>query len=351
MRVLATGFSFFLWSFTALGFPVLPLWTTPQNPCYLQHVPEVLARAKEEVLVALSDLRAYEEGTSEPLLSTLCTLAKAGVAIYVLVERGNRPLAPEQERAVTRLRLAGAKVQEDPVEITLHAKFLVVDCYWVIVGSTHWTKTALTASIQVDLALAEPTLAATFRRFFFYLWEGKLTTQTQLPGKPWPEAAAIPVLDFPETRTHFNVIQFMLECAQTEILVLLYQLTFYPGYPDSPSTVLIQTLARAAQRGVRVQILLEGGETDQSLADSNRLSAAWLTSQGVEVRFDSAQTTMHAKCLVVDGRHVLVSSANWNYSSLAKNVEAGLALLGTPELGHLLAAYFDELWRGSFPLR
>lgn len=351
MRILATGFSVLFRSLVVWALPLLPLWTTPENPRYLHHVPEILANAKEEVLVALSDLRAYADGSSDPLISTLCTLAKAGVPIYVLSEKGNRPLSPEQEAALTRLRLAGANVREDSPEITLHAKFIVVDGYWVIVGSTHWTKTALTASIQVDLALAEPELAALFRRFFFYLWEGKLGTKTQIPSGPWSEPILIPLLDFPEAKTHFTAIQLMLERAQAEILVLLYQLTFYPEYPDSPSTVLMRMLAQAARRGVHVRVLLEGGESDQALADSNRLSAAWLTTQGVEVRFDPVQTTMHAKCLIVDGAHVLVSSANWNYSSLVKNVEAGLALWNLPQLGQFFATQFAELWQNSLPWR
>jgi hypothetical protein len=36
---------------------------------------------------------------------------------------------------------------------------------------------------------------------------------------------------------------------------------------------------------------------------------------------------------------------------LAKNVEAGVLILGVPELAQTLSAYFAELWEKSVPLR
>ncbi len=351
MRVLATIFVFLFSALGARGFPVLPMWSTPETPVYLKVVPSLLAAAEREILAALSDIRAYSTDATDPLLSALEGAAHRGVSVYLLVEISDRPFYPEQEAALARLRRAGAKVREDSPDITLHAKFLVMDEQWVIVGSTPWTKTALTASVQVDLAVEEPELAALFRRFFFYLWDGKLDTKTEVPPFPWPGPALVPLLDFPDTRGTFAALQDLLAQAQHEINLLLYQLALYPEYSQSPSNLLLQALARAAQRGLRVRVLVEGGETDPSLSETNRLSAAWLLSQGVAVHFDPLATTMHAKCLVVDGRHVWVASSNWNYSSLVRNVEAGLLLLDVPALAQLLNTWFAALWENSRPLR
>ncbi|MGB9757395.1 MAG: phospholipase D-like domain-containing protein [Candidatus Bipolaricaulaceae bacterium] len=351
MRVFATVFSLifqFLW---AWSFTVLPLWSTPENPAYLSYVPGLLSSAKEEILLALSDLRSYADGTTDPLLSALCRAAEQGVAVYVLVEKRDRPFYPEQEEALARLRAAGVKIREDPQEITLHAKFIVVDAHITIVGSTHWTKTALTSSVQMDLVLEDSELTSLFRRFFFLLWEGKLRTKTELPSQPWPSPALIPLLDFPESKTNFTAIYNLIGQAQHNIFLLLYELVLYPAYSDSPSNLLLQALAAAAKRGVRVQVLLEGGENDPNLAEANRLSAAWLKTFGVEVRFESTSTIMHAKCLVADGSSLAVSSANWNYSSLVKNVEAGVLILGAPELARFLEIYFSQLWEKCTPSR
>lgn len=350
MTILASAFLLLFLGFGAQPFSVLPLWSTPTHPLYLQTVPALLSGAEEEVLVALSDMRAYSDGTTEPFLSALTDAAARGVQVYVLMERSTRPFFPEQEAALEKLRRAGVQVGEDSPDITLHAKFIVIDKQWVIVGSTHWTKTALTGSVQVDLVLQDPELGALFRRFFFYLWEGRVDTKTHLPPPPWPEPSLVPLLDFPEAKTTFVAIDEVLRRAESEIFLLLYQVTLYPQYPESPSTLLLRALAGAAQRGLRVRVLLEGGEGDPSLGETNRLSGAWLAAHGVEVRFDPTPITMHAKCLMVDNHHFLVSSANWNYSSLVKNAETGVLLLGVPQLAQLFSFWFAELWELSRPL-
>ena len=345
MKGIATVFALLFWTCGVFAVSVLPLFSTPENPLYLRYVPEILSEAKEEILVALSDLRTYADGATDALLFPLFRAAQNGLSVYVLMDKTSQPLSPAQEEALERLRAAGARVRTDPPDITLHAKFLVIDCRIVVVGSTHWTKTALTRSVQVDVVLEAPEIAKAFRAFFFYLWEGKLKTKTKLPTPPWPKPALVPLLDFPESKGHFHAAFELLSQAQKEILLLLYNLVYYPQYPDSPSTRLLGALAEAAQRGVRVKVLLEGDE--ESPAGSNRLSAAWLATYGVEVRFDPVGITMHAKCLIVDGRHVLISSANWTYSGLVKNLEAGIIFLGVPQVAQLLMAQFMELWEAS----
>jgi len=351
MRGLATFFAVFLKSFGVLAVSMVPLFSTPENPLYLRYVPDLIAQAREEVLLALSDLRAYGDGATDALLTSLCQATEKGVSVYVLLEKSARPLLPEQEAAWKRLQACGAKIRTDAEDVTLHAKFAVLDRRIVVVGSTHWTKSALTGSVQVDVILEDDRIAEPFRAFFFYLWEGKLKTKTSLPTWPWPEPAVIPLLDFPETNGHFQAALRLLENAEAEIFLLLYQFAYYPQYPDSPSTRLLGALTEAGKRGVKVRAILEGGETDPTLSETNRLTAALLSTYGLEVRLDRVGMTMHAKCLVVDGRHVLISSANWNYSSLAKNVEAGVLILGVPELAQLLSAQFADLWEKSVPLR
>jgi len=111
----------------------------------------------------------------------------------------------------------------------------------------------------------------------------------------------------------------------------------------------VDGLVSALQRGVRVRVLLEGGEDFPDLAEANRLTAAYLSLYGAEVRWDPPGLTTHAKCLVVDGRDVVVSSANWSYYSLARNVEAGVAFLDAPALAEALTQAFQILWLEASP--
>lgn len=55
-----------------------------------------------------------------------------------------------------------------------------------------------------------------------------------------------------------------------------------------------------------------------------------------------SKRSMHAKCVVVDGRHVLVGSANFTRRGHTRNVEVGVRL-DDPELAAVLTAQFERL--------
>lgn len=340
----------FAWVGVAL--PLVPLCTTPEDPVYSSFVVGLIAEATAEVLVCLSDIRIYgADGATTGLLQALTEAAGRGVWVRVLAERRATGPGQEQRAALAYLEGRGVEVRWDAPDVTLHTKLLVVDRRWVVVGSTHWTMSALTRSVQLDLAIEDVGLGDAFGRFFDLLWDGQLQAIPHLAPPPWPRPAVVPLLDPPKGGLHAQIAPDMLRAATESVRVLIYRLAYYPAYGDSPSNRIVDELCRAAARGVQVQVLLEGGEDFVDLSRDNRTTAAYLTACGVMVRFDEPGTTMHAKCLIVDRRDVLVSSANWSYYSLVHNVEAGVAVLGAPELAHPLADWFDTLWSRARPLR
>ncbi|MCX7750544.1 MAG: phospholipase D-like domain-containing protein [Candidatus Bipolaricaulota bacterium] len=341
-----------LFSAVGLGIPVVPLGTTPEGRTYLGFVPGLLARAEREIVAALSDLRLYGgDGATGDLVAALVSAAGRGVRVRVLVELRREGPLPEQEAAVRYLEERGVGVKWDSPDVTLHAKFLVVDRRWVVVGSTHWTASALTRSVQADLAIESRELGAAFGAFFDLLWEGKLKVNPRLPPEPWPRPTIVPLLEFPGSGLHAALIPALLRGAKASVDLLVYRLAYYPAYADSPANRVVDELCRAAARGVRVRVLLEGGEEFPDLGGDNRIAAAYLAACGVEVRLDPPGTTLHGKVLLVDGQDVVVTSANVSYASLVQNVEAGVALLGARELGFLLRGWFDLRWGEGRPLR
>lgn len=339
----------FAWSGAAL--PVVPLGTTPDDPAYCRFVVDLVAQAQQEILAALSDLRRYAgNGATGELLRALARAAGRGVRVRVLAEQRETAPAPEQRDALAYLEGQGVAVRWDAPEVTLHAKFVVVDRRWVVVGSTHWTMSALTRSVQLDLAIGSPDLGAAFAHFFELLWEGQLKALPQLPPPPWPQPAVVPLLDPPQGGLHAQLIPDLIRRATESVQVVIYRLAYYPAYPDSPSNRVVDALCAAAARGVAVQVLLEGGEEFPDVAHGNRIAASYLAACGVAVRVDCPGTTLHAKGLIVDGRDVLVTSANWSYASLVRNVEAGVVVLGAPALGRPLRAWFEALWVRARPL-
>lgn len=333
----------------AWGFPVLPLVSTPDHPAYLLTLPQLLGEAEGRIWVALSDCRRYPGGETGPLLSALVEAAGRGVEVRVLLERRERNPLGEQLAAFSFFSTSGIAAAWDDPDLTLHSKLLLIDD-WLVVGSTHWTKSALLYSVQVDLAIHSPALAEVAAEFFNVIWTGKLeTVEAELPLENWPTGAVVPLLDLPGAGLHAQVLPRLLARAQATLDLIMYRLAYYPRYPDSPSNALVEGLISALRRGVRVRVLLEGGEDFPDLAEANRLTAAYLALHGAEVRLDPPELTTHAKCLVVDGRDVVVSSANWSYYSLARNVEAGVAFLDTPALAAVLQRAFEALWAEVAP--
>ncbi len=328
---------------------ITPILTTPETPRYFHWALEAIARAGREISAMLSDCRRYYPGSKVNLLLDALTEArKRGVSVRVILE-GREGLAPEVEAAFSFLSENGVDVRWDDPEINLHAKLLILDGAEVLLGSSPWTYNGLFGSVQVDLAVRSPTLAATFERFFELVWKGKFRLTEELDEARPP--ALIPVPELPQGRLlHLEVASQLIGEAQVGVELALYMLRRYPW--DSPVNELTDALVAAAHRGVKVRVLLEGGEgwMESEFIQGAREVATYLLLHGVEVRLDPPGPTLHAKFLVVDGEDVLVSSANWAYYSLVKNVEAGLAFLKVPDLAESLTRFFEHLWARARPL-
>ena len=54
------------------------------------------------------------------------------------------------------------------------------------------------------------------------------------------------------------------------------------------------------------------------------------------------RSSMHAKCVVVDHRHVFITSANFTEAAQQRNIEVGL-LLDSPPVARRLEGFFETL--------
>ncbi len=113
------------------------------------------------------------------------------------------------------------------------------------------------------------------------------------------------------------------------------------------SQEVLEELAAAQGRGVRVRVLLEqepvgGGE-------SNREAAQWLTAAGVTVRWaDPAFRFTHAKVILVDGMRAAIMTLNLTASSFQSNREFA-AIVEDPSLVHALIELFESDWERMPP--
>jgi cardiolipin synthase len=94
---------------------------------------------------------------------------------------------------------------------------------------------------------------------------------------------------------------------------------FYPGRPFR------RALARAAQRGVRVRLLLQG-KVDYRIAGlAARVLYDELLAEGVEI-YEYTPAYLHAKVGVADGEWATVGSSNIDPLSLLLNLEANVVV-------------------------
>ena len=107
--------------------------------------------------------------------------------------------------------------------------------------------------------------------------------------------------------------------------------------------ILAERLARAAERGVRVRVLVD----DANLQDRDAAVASFDAHPNIEVRLFNpfaqrkARAGLHTKAIVFDRKDVFIGSFNLDARSSFINTEAGL-FIESPELAAQVAAYMDE---------
>ena len=107
-------------------------------------------------------------------------------------------------------------------------------------------------------------------------------------------------------------------------------------------------LVAAAERGVRIRILLSNAWYDEEANRAVVERTARLRERGLPIEARIAQPgdrfgKIHAKGAVVDGETVLVGSLNWNAHATTENREVVLALDGTEP-----AAYYGETFESDW---
>ncbi len=107
-------------------------------------------------------------------------------------------------------------------------------------------------------------------------------------------------------------------------------------------TNIEQAIANAAQRGVKVQVVLP---KPQSSPDPNASGISTIKSGGTQVEEDP-QLIMHAKMMVADGNVAYVGSENFSSNSLDSNRELGI-VFSDQQIISTLQSTFQQDWSVS----
>lgn len=117
-----------------------------------------------------------------------------------------------------------------------------------------------------------------------------------------------------------------------------------------PGTRFRHALLNAAERGVRVVLLLQG-HTDHTLLQlATRAFYESMLDRGVEI-FEYSKSELHAKAAVVDGRWATVGSSNLDPFSLVLAREANVVVQDEAFAASVRTSFEDAIKDGAEPVR
>jgi len=253
-----------------------------------------------------------------------------GVTIRVAMDKGQEAA----DTVATRLSAAGVDVRfvaggGDPAAPGLqHAKFMLVDKLTLLTGSNNWSSTGTSineeSAIVIKSVEADPIVSG-FTCHFTAIWDRK-------PGDAG--ACSNSEVAFSPSSKPIALIKEEIGRAQKTIDVLMHHFVF-----DD----LVTELAKAAERGVRVRVIV-------NVADRQEVTGAkWdrLLAAGGQLRFKQDNSDlyqlMHHKLAVIDDRVVVNGSGNWSGSAFFKNFE-NYVRYRDPRISRPYVALYDRLW-------
>jgi phosphatidylserine/phosphatidylglycerophosphate/cardiolipin synthase-like enzyme len=185
------------------------------------------------------------------------------------------------------------------------------------------------------------------RKYFFLLLNGILLIIIYTRNANAVEKSYLNLSDKCQTviLTNDNYFPTLLKCideAQNEILISMFSFKAGRHKNSYPDRILIH-LAKAAQRGIKVYIILEDtGNIHDEITDRNRQTGNLLARKGIKVYYDNARTTTHTKLIVIDQRLIFLGSHNFTQAALKYNNEISV-LMNRPDLAKNVRNYILKI--------
>ena len=302
---------------------------------------EAIAAAREEVLIETFIL--FDDEVGRALQRVLIEAAGRGVRVDLTVDGyGSANLPPEFIGAMTA---AGVRFHVfDPLPRLpfglrtnllrrLHRKLVAIDARLAFVGGINYSADHLMSfgpMAKQDYAVCiEGPLAVDIRAF---------ATRTLAPTRRWRpwgrirsgRPATDPALRVGDAEAAFvtrdnrrhrddieRVYRAALRGARDEAVIA--NAYFFPGWR------LLRDMVRAARRGVRVRLILQGEPDMAWVRQAARMLYRSLIKDGVQI-YEYWQRPLHGKVAVFDARWSTVGTSNLDPLSLSLNLEANVVV-------------------------
>lgn len=246
--------------------------------------------------------------TNKSVMTALEDDANNHIDVRVMLEQhpyGGGSVSPQETLA--KLKAAGVKAQfSDPDFALTHEKGIVIDGTTAYIMTSNMTNAALgtgsyTKNREYDIVDTHAQDVQAIEAIFQADWDHSTASFNDA------NLVVSPV----NARNAFNTL---IASAKHTLLVT---------GEEMQDSGIEQDLVTAAQRGIKVQVILPAPSSSSS--DSNSSGIATIKQGGVSVRED-ARLYMHAKIMIIDGKTAFVGSENISTQSLDKNRELGIII-------------------------
>lgn len=213
-----------------------------------------------------------------------------------------------------------------------HAKFMLVDGVTLLTGSNNWSSTGTTINEEnVTVVHGAPgdALIGAFACHFEAIWAADHAGAG--------DCSVDGLVGFTPGSAPIGLLVGGIRSAERSIDVLMHHLLF---------DKLLKELAKAAERGVRVRIVVNAADREETTGRHwDRLRAA-----GAAIRYKRTNPDLyqllHHKLAIIDGRVLLNGSGNWSGSAFFNNFE-NYVRYDAPEVVRPYRRLFARLWTWS----
>jgi len=189
---------------------------------------------------------------------------------------------------------------------------------------------------QVSVSGAAGSLASEAIR-----WLNRHERRQQLLASTQKTTGALLVND-----AYVEATKAAIEAATTSVSLMVFLGTASDGEAGQAPLPLVEALEAAANRpGIKVNVILDQDDDGKPYKSAliNRALAKRLQASAVQVKYDTKETLLHSKVLVVDRKVCVVGSHNWTRTSLTRTHELSVLLESAVVAGEFQDR-FDALW-------
>jgi len=306
---------------------------------------ELLQSADDSIKMGLYYYTSRDNTALERLGQLLRERADDGVHVEVVSDSVFFEQYPDELNELASHSNADVHILdlEDQTGGVMHAKYFVVDEESYYAGSANFSWKTLKHNRELGLAGTNSDVAERILEVFKVDWKSagpdspsiekmrenfsdrKPPHETTEDTPPWIDeenftavTASPPKLTPPTIRSDLETLVGLIDSAENKIFVDIFQYGLTSPYSETNLHDLDFALRRAAQRGVKVNLMV----SDWSLEDPQRSHLESLrTMPNINVRaigfpihtsgYFAYARTSHPKMILVDSRYAWVGSANW----------------------------------------